>query len=157
MSMPQAGEPAPDFELPDEEGNLFRLSDLRGQPLILFFYPKDDTPGCTKEACGFRDDYSAYQRAGVRLLGVSPDSSSSHTKFKDKYDLPFTLLADEEHRVSEAYGVWGTKKMFGREYMGIKRTTFLIDKDGKVSQVFEKVKPDGHSHQLLGALGIASE
>ncbi len=144
--------PAPDFALPDENGVTHKLSDYRGQSVVLYFYPKDDTPGCTKEACNFRDDYGAYQRAGVTILGVSPDPPNKHTQFKSKYSLPFTLLADEGHKVCELYGVWGPKKFMGREYEGVLRTTFLIDAKGKIVKVFEKVKPEQHSAEVLGAL-----
>jgi peroxiredoxin Q/BCP len=147
-----AGNPAPDFTLPDENGVQRKLSDYRGQPVVLYFYPKDDTPGCTTEACNFRDDYSQYSQAGVVILGVSPDSPKKHTKFKEKYQLPFTLLADVEHKVCELYGVWGRKKMMGREYDGVFRTTFLIDAQGKLIKVFEAVKPSEHSKEVLGAL-----
>lgn len=147
-----SGVPAPDFTLPDETGAPRRLSDYRGKPVILYFYPKDDTPGCTTEACNFRDDYSAYQGAEVEILGVSPDSSKSHTKFKQKYELPFTLLADENHRVADQYGVWGPKKMMGRSFNGILRTTFLIGPDGQIVKVFENVKPADHSTEILEAL-----
>jgi peroxiredoxin Q/BCP len=119
---------------------------------VLYFYPKDDTPGCTTEACNFRDDYSAYQQAGVRIVGVSPDSPKSHAKFKAKFNLPFSLLADVDHRVCEQYGVWGPKKIMGREYEGVYRTTFLIDKDGKIARVFENVKPADHSAEILDTL-----
>lgn len=148
----KAGSRAPDFELADENGEIRRLSDYRGESVLLYFYPKDDTQGCTTEACNFRDDYSAYQDAGVTILGVSPDTPESHTKFKEKYALPFTLLADVEHQVAEQYGVWGIKKSFGREYAGIYRTTFLIDQDGMIKEVFEKVKPADHSEQVLALL-----
>ncbi len=148
----QAGTPAPDFTLPDENGEQHSLSDFRGKPLVLYFYPKDDTKGCTTEACGFRDDYSAYQQAGVEIVGISPDSSKSHMKFKNKYELPFTLLADVGHQVADQYGVWGRKKFMGREYDGIFRTTFLIDMDGKIRKVFEKVRPAGHSAEILASL-----
>lgn len=147
-----AGQTAPDFALPDENGVIRRLADYRGQPLVLYFYPKDDTPGCTTEACNFRDDYSQYQQAGVTIVGISPDSPKSHTKFKMKHQLPFTLLADEDHKVCEAYGVWGRKKFMGREYDGVLRTTFLIDAQGKVARVFENVKPADHSQEILAAL-----
>ena len=147
-----AGEPAPEFTLADAEGQMHSLSDYRGKPVVLYFYPKDDTPGCTKEACGFRDDYSAYEQAGVEILGVSPDTSESHAKFKTKYELPFTLLADPEHDVLKLYGVWGLKKSFGREYEGVFRTTFLIGEDGKLKKVFKKVKPAAHSAEILAAL-----
>jgi thioredoxin-dependent peroxiredoxin len=148
----QSGEYAPNFTLQDENGALRSLSDYRGKPVVLYFYPKDDTPGCTKEACGFRDDYSQYKQAGVEILGVSPDSPKSHTKFKNKFDLPFTLLADTDHAVSDAYGVWGLKKMMGREYEGIYRTTFLLGPDGRILRVFENVKPANHSEEILAAL-----
>jgi peroxiredoxin Q/BCP len=118
----------------------------------LYFYPKDDTPGCTTEACEFRDDYAEYDKAGVVILGVSPDSPKSHKKFKEKYNLPFVLLADEDHQVCEIYGVWGKKSMYGKEYNGVLRTTFLIDKEGKLVEIFEKVKPKGHSQQILSIL-----
>lgn len=148
----QPNQPAPDFSLADENGTVRSLKDYRGQPVVLYFYPKDDTPGCTTEACNFRDDYHVYAENGVVILGVSPDDSASHTKFKNKFDLPFTLLADEGHKVCEAYGVWGLKKNYGKEYYGVLRTTFLIGPDGKVLKVFENVKPDGHSAQVLEAL-----
>ena len=147
-----AGEPAPEFTLADEEGRMHSLSDYSGKPVVLYFYPKDDTPGCTKEACGFRDDYSAYEEAGVVILGVSPDTSKSHAKFKTKYELPFTLLADPDHDVLKLYGVWGLKKSFGREYEGVFRTTFLIGGDGNILKVFKKVKPAVHSAEILSAL-----
>jgi len=147
-----SGKMAPDFTLLDENGDAHKLSDYRGQPVVLYFYPRDDTKGCTTEACNFRDDYSAYQDAGVVILGVSPDDSKSHAKFKNKYDLPFTLLTDTDHKVCELYGVWGTKQMYGREYQGVFRTTFLIDAQGVIAQVFEKVKPAEHSAEVLAAL-----
>jgi peroxiredoxin Q/BCP len=148
----QSGITAPYFSLPDETGQLRSLSEFLGRPLILYFYPKDDTPGCTTEACNFRDDYSQYSQAGVTIVGVSPDTPQSHTKFKAKYALPFPLLADTEHQVCELYGVWGTKKNYGREYQGVFRTTFLIDEEGKILQVFEKVRPAEHSEEVLAAL-----
>ncbi|MCK5315096.1 MAG: thioredoxin-dependent thiol peroxidase [Anaerolineales bacterium] len=147
-----SGIPAPDFTLLDETETEHKLSDYRGNPVVLYFYPKDDTPGCTTEACNFRDDYSAYQEAGVTILGVSPDSPKRHTNFKAKYDLPFTLLADTDHKVSELYGVWGTKKSFGREYQGIYRTTFLIGPEGDILKVFKNVKPAKHSAEVLQTL-----
>lgn len=143
---------APDFVLKDDNGVERRLSDYRGQPVVLYFYPKDDTPGCTTEACAFRDAYSEYTQAGVAVVGVSPDSVKSHVKFKTKYKLPFTLLADENHEVCDLYGVWGRKKFMGREYDGVFRTTFLIGADGRILKVFENVKPDGHSQEVLAAL-----
>ena len=151
-----AGIPAPDFELLDDMNVPRRLSDFRGKNVILYFYPADDTPGCTKEACNFRDDYSAYERAGVVILGVSPDDVKSHAKFKKKFQLPFPLLADEGHKVCDLYDVWGPKKMMGREYDGVLRTTFLIDQAGRIVKVFEKVRPAEHSMELLSALGVAN-
>ena len=148
----QIGELAPDFSLKDDGGVVRSLSSYRGKPVVLYFYPKDDTPGCTTEACNFRDDYSVYQKNDVVILGVSPDSPTSHTKFKLKYNLPFTLLADDDHAVCELYGAWGRKKFMGREYDGVLRTTFLIGPDGKLVKVFEGVKPDGHSTEVLEAL-----
>ena len=150
-----AGTQAPEFTLQDENGVEHKLADYRGQAVVLYFYPKDDTPGCTTEACNFHDDYSAYQKAGVTILGVSPDNVKSHTRFKTKYDLPYTLLADEGHKVCEAYGVWGRKKMMGREYDGVFRTTYLIDPEGKISHVFADVKPAQHSAEVLAAIGAA--
>ena len=147
-----SGLQAPDFSLPDETGTVRKLSEYRGRPVILYFYPKDDTPGCTTEACNFRDDYSQYAKAGITLLGVSPDSAASHTKFKAKYGLPFPLLADVGHKVCELYQVWGTKKNYGREYQGVFRTTFLIDEKGMIIRVFENVKPAGHSAEVLAEL-----
>jgi peroxiredoxin Q/BCP len=146
--------PAPDFKLNDENGVPHSLSDYRGKPVVLYFYPKDDTPGCTTEACNFRDDYSAYEGSGVTILGISPDTVKSHAKFKTKYHLPFTLLADEDHRVCGLYGVWGRKKMMGREYDGVFRTTFLIGPDGRIVKVFENVKPAEHSAQVLAAVNV---
>ena len=148
----QAGNQAPDFSLPDENGAVRKLSDFRGKPVVLYFYPKDDTTGCTTEACGFRDQYHEYTAAGITVLGVSPDSVKSHTKFKEKYHLPFTLLADEGHKVCNLYGVWGPKTLAGRLYEGVLRTTFLIGPDGRILKVFERVKPDGHSAEILAAL-----
>lgn len=146
-----ANQPAPEFTLPDENGTMRSLNDFRGKPLVLYFYPKDDTPGCTTEACNFRDDIHLYTEAGVVILGVSPDLAKSHTKFKEKFHLPFPLLADEGHKVCDAYGVWGPKKMMGREYEGVHRTTFLIGPDGNILKVFENVKPEGHSAEVLAA------
>jgi thioredoxin-dependent peroxiredoxin len=148
----QSGIAAPEITLLDEAGKVQNLSDYRGNPVVLYFYPKDDTPGCTTEACNFRDDYGVYQQAGVVILGVSPDSPKAHTKFKEKYHLPFTLLADENHQICELYGVWGPKKFMGREYEGVHRTTFLIDSQGQIVKVFENVKPEGHSQEILATL-----
>jgi thioredoxin-dependent peroxiredoxin len=144
--------PAPHFSLKDESGQVRSLSDFAGKAVILYFYPKDDTPGCTTEACNFRNDYAEYEKAGVVILGVSPDSPKLHAKFKAKYNLPFSLLADEDHALCVAYGVWGRKKFMGREYDGVFRTTFLIGPDGYILKVFENVKPDGHSVEVLAAL-----
>lgn len=144
--------PAPDFSLQDENGTVRTLKEFRGKPVVLYFYPKDDTPGCTTEACNFRDDYHVYAENGIVILGISPDDPESHAKFKAKYHLPFTLLADEGHHIADAYGVWGTKKMYGKEYQGIFRTTFLISPEGTILKVFENVKPDGHSAEVLAAL-----
>lgn len=147
-----AGILAPDFELLDDTSTPRRLSSFRGQPVILYFYPKDDTPGCTKEACNFRDDYSAYEGAGVTILGVSPDDPQSHSKFKAKYQLPFSLLADDDHKICDLYGAWGPKKYMGREYEGVLRTTYLINAQGTIARVFEDVRPVQHSLEILEAL-----
>ncbi|HEY4693309.1 MAG TPA: thioredoxin-dependent thiol peroxidase [Bellilinea sp.] len=144
--------PAPAFTLQDENDTLRSLSDYLGRPVVLYFYPEDDTPGCTAEACNFRDDYSVYQDAGVVILGVSPDSPKSHAKFKAKYKLPFTLLADEGHAVCDLYGVWGPKKLWGHEFDGVIRTTFLIDEQGMVKKIFPKITVEGHSAKVLAAL-----
>jgi len=149
----QEGMLAPDFCLLDEAEVEHSLSDYRGKNVLLYFYPKDDTPGCTKEACNFRDDFSSYTKAGVIILGVSPDGPKKHNRFKLKYSLPFTLLADTDHKVCELYGVWGKKKMMGREYDGVFRTTFLIDPAGKILKFFKNVKPDQHSAQVLEEIG----
>lgn len=147
-----SGSIAPDFQLPDQTGSLRSLAEFRGKPVVLYFYPKDDTPGCTTEACEFRDAYADYEKAGVVILGVSPDAENSHTKFIQKYELPFTLLSDTDHAVSESYGGWGLKKYMGREYEGVLRTTFLISPDGIIQKVFEGVKPAGHAAEVLAAL-----
>ncbi len=146
------GHKAPDFKLLDQNSQFVSLESFRGQPVLLYFYPKDDTPGCTTEACNFRDDYSAYQNADVVILGVSPDSPASHKKFQEKYKLPFPLLADENHQVCELYQVWGPKKSFGKEYDGVHRTTYLIDPKGIIQEVFQKVSPAKHSTQVLEIL-----
>lgn len=148
----QEGSLAPDFSLLDENGKTHKLSDYHGKPVVLYFYPKDDTPGCTVEACSFRDGFADFKKAGVVVLGVSPDDVKSHAKFKTKYNLPFTLLADVGHVVCDAYSVWGKKKMMGREYDGVFRTTFVIGPDGKIKKVFEKVKPEDHSKEVLAAI-----
>lgn len=151
MVIPAGGQ-APEFTLVDHTGVKRTLSDYQGKPVVLYFYPKDDTPGCTTEACNFRDDYSHYEQAGVVILGVSPDSPKSHARFRAKFNLPFPLLADEDHQTCEQYGVWGRKKFMGREYDGVFRTTFLIDSQGKLARVFENVKPAEHSQEILAAL-----
>ena len=143
---------APEFTLQDENGLEHSLSNYRGKPLILYFYPKDDTPGCTTEACNFRDDYSKYQEAQVVIIGISLDTSRAHKKFKNKYDLPFTLLADENHSVCDLYGTWGPKQFMGKSYEGVLRTTFLIDSQGYIRKVFKNVKPAEHSAEVLEAL-----
>ena len=148
------GIPAPDFDLLDDVNTHHKLSDYAGKNVVLYFYPKDDTPGCTTEACNFRDDYSAYEKNDVIVLGVSPDSVKSHAKFKKKFDLQFPLLADDEHKVCELYGAWGLKKKFGREYEGVLRTTFLIDPNGVVKKVYENVRPAEHSKEILADLGL---
>ena len=147
-----SGKQAPDFTLPDENGTIRRLSDFRGRAVVLYFYPKDDTPGCTTEACNFRDNYSAYINADVVILGVSPDTTQSHEKFKEKYMLPFPLLADHDHKICQKYGVWGPKKFMGRDFEGVQRTTFLIDPNGKIIKVYEKVKPSDHSLEVLAEI-----
>lgn len=153
MPLP-AESPAPDFELFDDMNIPRKLSDFRGRNVVLYFYPADDTPGCTKEACNFRDDYSAYERAGIQILGVSPDTVKSHVKFKQKFQLPFPLLADEGHKVCDLYQVWGLKEFMGKEYEGVLRTTFLIDESGQIAKVFEQVRPAEHSTEVLSALGV---
>ena len=142
---------APNFTAKDENGETVRLRDLRGQKVVLYFYPKDDTPGCTKEACSFRDAFADFKKKKIKVLGVSMDSEAKHQKFIAKYKLPFTLLVDTEHEISDAYGVYGLKKFMGRSYMGLKRMTFLIDEKGKIKKVFEKVKPDDHANEVLQA------
>ena len=149
--MLKEGSVAPAFTTTDAEGNTVKLKDLRGQKVVLYFYPKDDTPGCTKEACSFRDAFSQFKKQGIRILGVSPDKESAHQKFTEKYKLPFTLLADTDRSIAEAYGTWGEKKFMGRTYMGVLRTTFLIDEKGKIKKIFEKVKPDEHAREVLEA------
>ena len=150
--MPTEGEPAPDFTLTADDGSEVSLSALRGKPVVLYFYPKDDTPGCTTQACGLRDAYEELEREGAVVLGVSPDSEKSHVKFKEKYGLPFTLLADADHAVAEQYGVWAEKKYMGRTYWGVLRSTFVIDADGTLKRVMHKVKPDTHADDVLAAL-----
>ena len=149
--MIKEGEAAPDFEARDAEGNSVRLSDLRGQRVVVYFYPKDDTPGCTKEACSFRDSFAEFGRRGIEVLGVSTDDEKSHRKFADKYSLPFKLLADTDHRVADLYEVYGEKQFMGCKYMGVPRKTFLIDEEGRLRKVFDKVKVDGHADEVLKA------
>jgi len=149
--MLKEGTTAPAFKTTDENGDKVSLKDLRGQKIVLYFYPKDDTPGCTKEACSFRDGFAPFKKQGIRVLGVSPDSEASHKKFITKYKLPFTLLADTDRSIAEAYGVWGEKKFMGRTYMGVHRTTFLIDEKGKIKKIFDKVKPEDHAREVLEA------
>ena len=146
------GDKAPDFNLKDQNGNDVSLDSLKGKRVILYFYPKDDTPGCTVEACNFRDDFSLYTDRDTVILGVSPDGEQSHQKFIEKFDLPFSLLCDEDHSVAEKYGAWGEKNMYGRKYMGIIRTTVQIDKDGIIEQVYEKVKAKIHSKEILDTI-----
>lgn len=151
--MPVAeGTKAPEFELKDNQGKVHKLSDYLGKTVVVYFYPKDDTTGCTTEACSFRDSYADFEKAGVPVIGISPDSESSHSKFIDKYELPFTLLSDPDHKTCEAYGVWGLKKFMGREYDGVFRTTFVVGPDGTIIKVFEKVKPTDHSLEVLAAV-----
>jgi peroxiredoxin Q/BCP len=147
------GQDAPDFTLPDQDGNQVTLSELRGQPVVLYFYPKADTPGCTTQACGIRDHRADYERAGARVIGVSPDTVAAQAKFAEKYDLGFSLLADENHEVAERYGVWGEKKMYGKTYLGVTRSTFLIDPEGRVAHVIPKASPKTHDEVVLEALG----
>lgn len=151
-AIPAVGTVAPDFTLPDQNGNQVHLAALRGKPVILYFYPKDDTPGCTTEACGFRDSWHALEAKGVPVLGISKDSVESHRKFAEKYGLPFTLLADEDAQVAQVYGVWRERSMYGRTFMGIARSTFAIRPDGTIGHVWEKVKPDGHAGEVLDYL-----
>jgi thioredoxin-dependent peroxiredoxin len=149
--MLKEGDKAPDFTSIDDKGNKISLKDFRGKKVVLYFYPKDNTSGCTKEACDFRDNYKALQKRGV-LLGVSPDSAKSHTNFKNKFDLPFPLVVDEDKKIAEAYDVWKEKSMYGRKYMGIVRSTFIIDEKGKIAKIFEKVKVNRHVNEVLAAL-----
>ncbi|MFM8262946.1 MAG: thioredoxin-dependent thiol peroxidase [Pirellula sp.] len=148
----EPGSKAPAFTLLDAEGKKVKLSDFKGSPVVLYFYPKDDTPGCTKEACAFRDRSAELKKLGAVVLGVSPDTPASHTKFRDKYSLNFTLLADESHEVAEKFGAWREKNMYGKKSMGIQRSTYLIDAQGKVAKVWKKVSVDGHDAEVLEAL-----
>jgi thioredoxin-dependent peroxiredoxin len=148
----EEGKPAPDFELQSDTGETVALKDFRGRPVVLYFYPKDDTPGCTTQACGLRDAYDELERAGAVVLGVSPDNERSHVKFKEKYELPFTLLADTDHAVADRYGVWGEKKFAGKSYIGVMRSTFVIGADGNVKKIMHNVKPATHAADVLAAL-----
>jgi len=148
----EEGQPAPNFELRSDSGETVSLAGLRGKPVVLYFYPRDDTPGCTAQACGIRDAYGEFEQAGAVVLGVSPDDEGSHVKFREKYDLPFTLLADTDHSVAEEYGAWGEKKYAGKSYVGVLRSTFVIDKDGNVKKVMRNVKPATHADDVLAAL-----
>jgi peroxiredoxin Q/BCP len=150
--MVEEGKQAPDFELTSDTGEQVRLSSLRGKPVVLYFYPKDDTPGCTAQACGIRDVYADFRERGAVVLGVSPDDEASHVKFKEKYSLPFALLADPEHQVAEEYGVWKERNMYGKKSMGIERSTFVIDADGNVTKTMRRVKPETHAADVLEAL-----
>jgi len=146
------GDSAPAIHVDDDQGKAFDLAALKGKNVVLYFYPKADTPGCTREACEFRDNSKKFTKADTVIVGVSPDKSAAQSKFKNKFDLPFTLLADVDHKVAEDYGTWAEKSMYGRKYMGIERSTFLIGKDGKVKKIFRKVKPDGHAEEVFEAL-----
>ena len=150
--MPKEGEPAPDFRLPADDGKTYALRDLRGKKVVLYFYPKDDTPGCTKEACSFRDNLSRVSSKGAIVLGVSKDDLESHAKFREKYSLSFPLLSDPEGKVLSAYGVWKEKNLYGKTFMGIERTTFVIDEAGRIQKVFPRVKVEGHVDEVLAAL-----
>ena len=149
----EPGKKAPAFTLPDDSGNKVKLSELKGKPVVVYFYPRDDTPGCTKEACAFRDRYDEIKKLGVHLLGVSTDDAETHAKFRKKYSLPFPLLVDQKHAMSEKYGAWREKNMYGKKSMGIQRSTYLIDADGKVAKVWKRVKVDGHDQQVIDAVG----
>ena len=155
IEMPGVGDEAPDFEARTQTGDAVRLSDLRGRKVALYFYPKDDTPGCTKQACNLRDDYRRLLEKGVAVIGVSADDVASHKAFAEKYDLPFPLVADTERDIVVRYGVWGEKKLFGNKTMGIKRTTFLIDEEGKIVYVFKRPKVDEHSREIAAKFGLA--
>lgn len=152
MPIPSTDTLAPDFELPASNGQTVRLKELKGQNVVLYFYPKDDTPGCTVEACGFRDSQKDFAKYNTVVFGISPDSLKSHDKFITKFKLPFTLLADENKQMAKDYGVWVEKSMYGKKYMGVARTTFVIDSKGKIAKVFEKVKPEGHDKEVLAVL-----
>jgi peroxiredoxin Q/BCP len=150
--MVEEGKPAPDFTLTSDAGASVSLSDFHGKPVVVYFYPRDDTPGCTAQACGIRDAWGEFERSGAVFLGVSPDSPKSHAAFREKYSLPFTLLADEDHSVAETYGTWVQKKYMGKEYMGVERSTFVIDENGNVRKVMRRVKPNEHADDVLAVL-----
>jgi peroxiredoxin Q/BCP len=152
----KVGAKAPAFGLKDAKGDTVKLSDFKGQKVVLYFYPKDDTPGCTKEACGFRDEFAQLKKRSVVVLGISTDSQKAHQKFTDKYLLPFTLLSDPEHEVIEKYGAWVEKSLYGRKYMGIARITYIIDEAGKIAHAFPKVKPDSHAAEVIAAIDAMS-
>jgi peroxiredoxin Q/BCP len=148
----KVGSKAPELKLTDETGKSFKLSSLKGKTVVLYFYPKADTPGCTTESCEFRDHSAAFAGKDAVIIGISPDTEKAQTKFKNKFTLPFTLLADADHAGAEAYGVWGEKSMYGKTYMGVMRTTFVIGPDGKIKHIFEKVKPAGHAEEVLAVI-----
>lgn len=152
MPIPQEGNKAPDFNLPASNGENIALKDLKGKNVVVYFYPKDDTSGCTVEACGLRDSFKEIEKLNAIILGVSPDSVKSHGKFISKFQLPFTLLADEDKKMCQDYGVWVEKSMYGKKYMGVARSTFIIDANGKIAKVFEKVKPEGHNTEIIDFL-----
>ena len=152
MALIEPGRKAPAFTLKDQEGMSHKLTDHAGQPVVIYFYPKDDTPGCTKEACAFRDNFPKFKKLGVEVLGVSTDGEKSHQKFIAKYELPFRLLADDDKKIVEAFGVWGEKSLYGRKYMGTNRVTYLIDEAGKIAAVWPKVKPETHADEILAML-----
>lgn len=152
MSLLAVGDKAPDFKTKDQDGETVSLKDFRGRKVVLYFYPKDDTPGCTKEACSFRDGFGAFRRRKIEVLGVSVDDEKSHKEFAEKYSLPFRLLADSDKKIVKDYGVWGEKNMYGRKYMGTLRVTYVIDEKGKIAAVWPKVKPDGHAEEILAAI-----
>jgi peroxiredoxin Q/BCP len=153
MSMPSPGEAAPDIALPDESGTIHHLADQRGRWTIVYFYPEDDTPGCTTEACQFRDLHDGVRETGADVWGISPDGAASHRRFREKFELPITLLSDEDHAVAERYGAWTLKQNYGREYMGIQRSTFLVDPDGRLARTWPRVKADGHAAEVIRTLG----
>jgi peroxiredoxin Q/BCP len=150
--MPEVGKKAPDFTLLDQDGKKVSLKDFTGKKVVLYFYPKDNTSGCTKEACNFRDEFPKFKKSDAVIIGISPDSVNSHKKFAEKYNLPFTLLSDEDKKVLEKYEVWKEKSMYGRKYMGVERTTYVIDENGKIKKIFNKVKVDGHNKEVMEAL-----